>query len=99
MFNVSKIKNQLLSLVVLQSVAVAGFAVSPSFANHSKKVETAETQQLSEGAKLALVEGTVSVRRETAVGTEETPVTRAPMTLKQVEQYSSGLGSFGAAGL
>ena len=102
MFNVRKIQKQILSLVVLESLVVTGLTATPSFANHKNKVESASKQQLTEsvstGQKLALVEGTVTVR-ETPVAGEESSEAKAPMTLKQVEKFSSGLGSFGAAGL
>ncbi|HEY9760094.1 MAG TPA: hypothetical protein V6C97_33365 [Oculatellaceae cyanobacterium] len=97
MFNVSKIQRQLLSLVVLQSLVVVGAA--PSFARSHKATEATKQQtSMTDGEKLALIEGTVTVHQPETV--EEQVKAPAPMSLREVESFSgASLGSFGAAGL
>jgi hypothetical protein len=98
MFNVSKIQKQIVSLVVLESLLIVGAA--PSFAHSHKSTEATKQQAvMTDGEKLALIEGTVTVRQspETADEQSRTP---APMSLKEVESFGgASLGSFGAAGL
>ena len=98
MFNVSKIQKQIVSLVVLESLLVVGAA--PSFAHSHKNAEAAKQQtSMTDGEKLALIEGTVTVRQSPDT-VEEQPKTPAPMSLKEVESFSgASLGAFGAAGL
>ena len=102
MLNLSNIKKQILSLVVLETLVMTGVAATPSFANHKSKADGAASQQVSldrvSGEKLALVEGTVTVHQAPAT-VEETRVVQPPLTYKQIEKYNMDFGSFGAGGL
>jgi hypothetical protein len=100
MFNVRNIQKQIVSLVVLETIAFAGLAVVPSFAGTQKHSE-AGTQKIAatDGEKLALIEGSVTHRQapETVQVQTHTP---GPMSLKEVESFTgASLGSFGAPGL
>jgi hypothetical protein len=102
MLNLSNIKKQILSLIVLESIVMTGIAATPSFANHKSKADRAASQQVSQdnvsGEKLALVEGTVTVHQAPDT-VEETRVVQPPLTYKQIEKCNMDFGSFGAGGL
>jgi hypothetical protein len=100
MFNLSKIKKQILSVVVLESIVLTGMAATPSYA-HKSKAEKAATQQMlkeqSTPEKLALMEGSVTVHEGQTVEAE-TPAIKPPMSLKEVEKYNFDFGSGFASG-
>jgi hypothetical protein len=98
MLNFINIKKQIGTLLLL-SVVLTGVSAVPSYA-HKAKANRANTQQVAEGEKIALVEGTVTVHESQAEAAEETPAVKPPLSLKQVEKYDLNFGSsFGGPGI
>jgi type IV secretory pathway VirB10-like protein len=98
MLNFNNIKKQIGTLVVL-SVVLTGVTAVPSYA-HKAKADRANTQQVAEGEKIALMEGTVTVHEPSTNSVEETTAIKPPLTLKQVEKYNLDFGSsFGGPGI
>jgi type IV secretory pathway VirB10-like protein len=98
MLNFNNIKKQIGTLVVL-SVVLTGVTAAPSYA-HKAKAGRASTQQVADGEKIALMEGTVTVHEPSADSVEETTAIKPPLTLKQIEKYNLDFGgSFGGPGI
>jgi type IV secretory pathway VirB10-like protein len=98
MLNFNNIKKQIGTLLLL-SVVFTGVSAVPSYA-HKAKADRANTQQVAEGEKIALMEGTVTVHEAPTEAVEETTAVKPPLSLKQVEKYDLNFGgSFGAPGI
>ena len=98
MLNFNNIKKQIGTLLLL-SVVLTGVSAAPSYA-HKAKVDRANTQQVAEGEKIALMEGNVTVHEAPSEAVDETPAVKPPLTLKQVEKYDLNFGSsFGGPGI
>jgi type IV secretory pathway VirB10-like protein len=98
MLNFNNIKKQIGTLLLL-SVVLTGVSAAPSYA-HKAKVDRANTPQVAEGEKIALMEGTVTVHEAPSEAVEETSAVKPPLTLKQVEKYDLNFGSsFGGPGI